>query len=30
MPDGLLVIGGRDAKAIADMAIHPQKQADAK
>ena len=30
MPDGMLVIGGRDAKAIADMAMNPRKQADAK
>ena len=30
MPDGMIVIGGRDAKTIADMAMHPQKQADAK
>jgi len=30
MPDGMIVIGGRDAKMIADMAMHPQKQADAK
>ena len=30
MPDGMLVIGGRDAKTILDMVMHPQKQADAK
>ena len=33
MPDGMLVIGGMDAKAIEDMAMNPQKaqkQADAK
>jgi hypothetical protein len=33
MPDGMLVIGGRDAKTIADMAMNPQKaqkQTDAK
>jgi len=33
MPDGMIVIGGRDAKAIADMAMNPQKaqkQADTK
>ena len=30
MPDGMLVIGGRDAKAIAEMAMNPQKQSDAK
>lgn len=30
MPDGMLVSGGRDAKAIADMVMHPQKQTDVK
>ena len=30
MPDGMVVIGGRDAKAIVDMVMHPQKKADAK
>jgi thiol:disulfide interchange protein DsbC len=30
MPDGMLVIGGRDAKTIAEMVMNPQKQTDAK
>jgi len=30
MPDGLIVSGVRDAKAIEDLVLHPQKQADAK
>ncbi len=30
MPNGMIVVGGRDAKTIADMVMHPQKQTDAK
>jgi len=30
MPDGMVVIGGRDAKTVADMVLNPQKQPDAK
>ena len=30
MPDGLVVVGGRDAKTIIEMAEHPQKREEAK
>ena len=30
MPDGMVVVGGRDAKTIIDMAEHPQKKEEAK
>jgi thiol:disulfide interchange protein DsbC len=30
MPDGMVVIGGRDAKTIIEMAKHPQKREEAK
>jgi thiol:disulfide interchange protein DsbC len=30
LPDGMVVVGGRDAKTIIEMAEHPQKKAEAK